>query len=104
MILKFNYRRTLMVLMAIIILYLQYRLWIDESSLASLASVNAQIKQRTSENESLVERNNALAEEVLALKSGMAVIEQRARTELGMIKQNETFYLVVDDKKNKEDE
>lgn len=104
MILKFNYRRTLMALMAIIILYLQYRLWIDEGSLANLASVNTQIKQRSSENESLAERNKALAEEVLALKSGMAVIEQRARTELGMIKQNETFYLVVDDKKNKEDE
>jgi cell division protein FtsB len=82
------------------IAYFQYRLWVGEGSLANLSSVQHQLDQRSDENDLLIARNQLLAEEVKALKSGTAAIEQRARTDLGMVKENETFYLIVNDKKS----
>lgn len=102
MLLKWNARGMLLWLMAALVVYLQYRLWVAEGGLGNLASVKTQIEQRSNENAVLLERNKSLQEEVLSLRTGTAVIEQRARTELGMIKENETFYLIVDDKKSKE--
>lgn len=102
MLLKLNFRSLLLGLMVIIIFYLQYRLWVAEGGLGNLASVKMQIQQRSNENAILLERNQSLQEEVISLRTGTAVIEQRARTELGMIKENETFYLIVDEKEDKE--
>lgn len=48
------------------------------------------------ENEALKERNDSLAAEVLDLKQGLDAIEERARSEMGMIKKDETFYQLVD--------
>lgn len=100
--LRLNFRTLLMGLMVIIIVYLQYRLWAAEGGLGNLASVKTQIEQRSKENAALLERNQSLQEEVMSLRTGTTVIEQRARSELGMIKENETFYLIVDEKKDKE--
>lgn len=102
MLLRLNFRTLLMGLMVIIIVYLQYRLWAAEGGLGNLASVKTQIEQRSKENAALLERNQSLQEEVMSLRTGTTVIEQRARSELGMIKENETFYLIVDEKKDKE--
>ncbi len=100
--LRLNFRTLLMGLMVIIIVYLQYRLWAAEGGLGNLASVKTQIEQRSKENAALLERNQSLQEEVMSLRTGTTVIEQRARSELGMIKENETFYLIVDEKEDKE--
>jgi cell division protein FtsB len=57
-----------------------------------------EIKQtQIEENQRLSERNQSLAAEVLDLKQGMEAIEERARSEMGMIKNNETFYQIVDE-------
>ncbi len=56
-----------------------------------------EIKQSLrSENGELRERNQALAAEVLDLKQGLAAVEERARSEMGMIMPDETFFLIVD--------
>ena len=59
--------------------------------------LEAQVAHQTQDNEGLRQRNQALAAEVKDLKDGEAAIEERARSELGMIKPGETFYRVVED-------
>lgn len=76
--------------------FLQYRLWLGEGGSRSVATLEAQVQQQTRENAGLKQRNDALAAEVEDLKSGEAAVEERARSELGMIKPGETFYRVVE--------
>lgn len=71
---------------------LQYRLWVGNGSLAQVASLNQQIADQHSENEALLERNRVMDAEVLELKKGMETVEERARHELGMVKDGETLY------------
>jgi cell division protein FtsB len=61
-----------------------------------VAALQQQVEQQTHENAGLAQRNAALAAEVEDLKSGEAAVEERARSELGMIKPGETFYRVVE--------
>jgi cell division protein FtsB len=95
-----NIRNVFIVMLLLGIAYFQYRLWVGEGSFENLSSIQQQIDDRRGDNDILIERNQRLAEEVKALKSGSAAIEQRARTDLGMVKENETFYLIVNDKKS----
>lgn len=78
---------------------LQYRLWwAGDGGGGSVAALQAQVDGQTRENQGLQQRNDALAAEVEDLKSGEAAVEERARSELGMIKPGETFYRVVEAK------
>jgi len=79
----------------VVFLYLQYRLWIGDGSIAALVQLQDAIEKQDAENSRLHERNRLLAAEVLALKTDTDAIEERARTDLGMIKKGETFYMVV---------
>lgn len=88
--------RWLMIILAVMLLGLQYRLWFGEGSLAQKAGLERQVEAQTARNEKLAERNRILTEEVIGLKSGFDAVEERARTDLGMIKEDETFFLVVD--------
>ena len=78
---------------------LQYDLWFGDGSLTAAWKLEQSISQQQKENEQLQLRNDALAAEVSDLKSGLAAIEERARSELGMIKQGETFVQIVDQNK-----
>ena len=100
MIFRTHFRSVLMGFLLLMIAYFQYRLWVGEGSIANLSSVQQQLEQRRDANDSLLARNQRLLEEVKSLKSGTTAIEQRARTDLGMVKENETFYLIVSDKKH----
>jgi cell division protein FtsB len=71
---------------------LQYRLWVGNGSLAQVADLKQQIADQHAENERLLERNRVLDAEVLELKKGMETVEERARHELGMVKEGETLY------------
>ncbi|OLF55381.1 cell division protein FtsB [Pseudomonas chlororaphis] len=71
---------------------LQYRLWVGNGSLAQVADLTQQIADQRSENERLLERNRVLDAEVMELKKGMETVEERARHELGMVKEGETLY------------
>jgi cell division protein FtsB len=87
-------RPLIVVLLAALVL-LQYRLWISDDGFRDVWRLRAQLEQRTIDNRGLAERNAALEAEVRDLKQGLAAAEERARTELGMLKNGETFYQVV---------
>jgi cell division protein FtsB len=77
------------------LLALQYRLWVSGSGLREVWRLEQAIAAQQRENDALETRNRALAAEVRDLKEGQAALEERARTDLGMIGANETFYQVV---------
>lgn len=85
----------LIVLFACLFLLLQYQLWVGDSSLAEVSALKKQLKQQQIENEKLDARNRALAAKVRDLKQGLDAIEEYARDELGMIKEGETFYQII---------
>ena len=75
---------------------LQYRLWWGDGNIFSTRELRAAVNQQSQENTSLRETNAVLIAEVKELHDGGAAIEARARSELGMIRRGETFYLVVE--------
>ena len=81
--------------MLLILIGLQYRLWIGSGSFAEVWRLEEKIEQQVAKNKLLENRNMRLNEEVLDLKRGYDAIEERARFDLGMIKEGETFYMVV---------
>jgi len=78
-----------------VVLGLQYRLWLSGDGVREVARLSEAVESQKAENEELVARNEQMVAEVSDLKAGMAAIEERARSELGMIGRNETFYQVV---------
>jgi cell division protein FtsB len=74
---------------------LQYRLWVADGGLAHTHRLANEVREQAEENAARVARNAALDAEIRDLKSGVAAIEARARTTLGMVHDGETFYLVV---------
>jgi cell division protein FtsB len=87
--------RVIAVLLLVAFLALQYRLWLSPNGMRDLWRTEQAIEAQTEENERLAERNKTLAAEVRDLKEGRAAIEERARTDLGMVGGNETFFQVV---------
>ena len=75
---------------------LQFQLWIGDDSVRSLNLLEDQVAKQKSINMSLEDRNKKLEIEIVDLKTGVEAIEERARSELGMIEQGETFFLIVE--------
>ncbi len=88
--------KALAAVLLIMMLVLQYRLWVGEGSFAELRHLQSRVQAQQLENEELQERNAALEIEVLNLKEGLEAVEERARNDLGMIRDDETFYLIVE--------
>lgn len=80
----------------ILIALLQYPLWLGKGSWLRVWDLSRQLSEQQVKNTGLKARNDTLDAEVRDLKSGRAAIEERARSELGMIKQDEVFYQVID--------
>ena len=87
--------KVLLALLIVILIALQYRLWFGEGSAQEVWRLNQESKQTKSELLRLRGRNQALEAEVADLKSGLDAIEERARSELGMIDSDESFYQFV---------
>ncbi|MET0067847.1 MAG: cell division protein FtsB [Candidatus Thiodiazotropha sp.] len=87
--------RFVIALLLLLLVFLQYRLWVGEGSLAEVNNLKVEIEALQQELVGLRKRNRALQAEVEDLRSGQAATEERARSELGMIKEGETFYQVV---------
>ena len=83
-------------LLALMLVGLQARLWRGEGGREAVAVLQRQVDAQAHENGGLQQRNAALAAEVQDLKSGEAAVEDRARSELGMIRPGEVFYRVID--------
>jgi cell division protein FtsB len=81
----------------LLLAWLQYRLWGPGGSLDEVARLRQAIEVQQQEKAALEERNRTLEAEVQDLKQGSDAIEERARSELGMIKQGETFYLLIEE-------
>ncbi|MBT3010373.1 MAG: cell division protein FtsB [Candidatus Thiodiazotropha sp. (ex Lucina aurantia)] len=96
--------RVVVAILVGLLLFLQYRLWVGEGSLAEVNNLKQEISQLQKELVGLRERNRALQAEVEDLRSGQTAIEERARSELGMIKEGETFYQVITPEEEKGDE
>ncbi len=79
-----------------LLLLLQYRLWVGEGSLAEVSHLKREIAAQQQELARLRQRNRALMAEVQDLKQGLTAIEERARSELGMIRKGETFYQIIE--------
>ncbi|WP_263141425.1 cell division protein FtsB [Pseudomonas sp. RIT-PI-AD] len=86
----------LFVVLILLLAGLQYRLWVGAGSLAQVSDLKQQISDQKGENERLLERNRILEAEVLELKKGMETVEERARHELGMVKEGETLYQLAE--------
>jgi cell division protein FtsB len=89
--------KTLVALLVALLLLLQYKLWVGPGSFAEVWRFSRAIVEQHQHNTGLEERNNTLEAEVLDFKEGQDAVEERARSELGMIKPDETFYQVVEE-------
>lgn len=88
--------RWLLFLLVLLLGGLQYRLWIAEGSLAEKHRLEAHVVEQTRINTELQVRNAVLEREVMELQSGNKGVEQRAREQLGLVKEGETFYQIVE--------
>jgi len=88
--------RALLFVLLLILGVLQYRLWFAQGSLAEQKRLEKQVEEQTRINRDLQARNAVLEREVLELQNGTEGVEQRAREELGLIREGEQFYQFVD--------
>ncbi|TCK06952.1 cell division protein FtsB [Marinobacterium mangrovicola] len=93
--------RWLLLILLLMFAGLQYRLWFGEANLRQVWQLEDQIEQQRLENARLVERNTRLEAEVQDLKKGLAALEERARSELGMIREGETFFQLIEPEQEK---
>ena len=89
---------TLALLMAIALL--QYPLWLGKGSWLRVWEVDQKLRAQHDTNQRLRSRNSVLDAEVRDLKQGFEAIEERARSELGMVRQDEIFFQILDDTRN----
>jgi cell division protein FtsB len=87
----------------LLLLLLQYRLWFAEGSLAELHRLDEQLVEQQELNRGLRARNKQLEEEVLELQQGLETVEERARRDLGMIREGEIYYQVVEEPEKKDE-
>lgn len=90
--------KALVAILVVLLVALQYRLWFGEGSVQEVWRLRGEAQASHDELMRLESRNQALQAEVADLKSGLDAIEERARSELGMIDEDETFYRFVREK------
>ena len=83
-----------------LIVLLQHPLWLGKGSWLRVWEVDQQVRAQRDTNQKMTLRNAALDAEVRDLKQGFDAIEERARSELGMIKRDEIFFHVLDNPRN----
>lgn len=83
-------------ILILIILGLQYRLWFGEGSLEQVAELEREIEKQKVENAALLERNRLLLSRIEELKQGTEGLEEKARQDMGMVKEGETFYFITE--------
>ncbi|HQY71515.1 MAG TPA: septum formation initiator family protein [Pseudomonadales bacterium] len=81
--------------LGLLLLVLQVMLWTGQGSVAEVVALQRQIRSFASANEELRERNRRLEVEVAELKNGLDSVEEMAREELGLVRQGETFYVLI---------
>lgn len=87
--------RLISIVLVILFLLLQHRLWFGKNSVLDYNDLKDQVTKQLEENKTLKQRNKILYADIDDLKAGKEAIEERARNELGMIKENETFFRII---------
>ncbi|MGZ5030199.1 MAG: cell division protein FtsB [Methylobacter sp.] len=88
--------RVIIAIIILLIIHLQYRIWVGDGSFAQIDAYQQRLDELKKQAEEKRQRNEALYAEVLDLRKGQEAIEERARDELGMIKEDETFFHVLE--------
>lgn len=86
----------LAIVLVALIMLLQYRLWFGEGGLKEYSQIRARADAMEEQNQPMRARNERLAAEVVDLKKGLDAIEERARSDIGMVRRDEQFYWVPD--------
>jgi cell division protein FtsB len=82
-------------ILGVALVLLQYRIWVSDQGMREVARLQASVDSQRAANREQSERNRQLGAEVGNLKGGLTALEERARSELGMVGASETFYQVV---------
>ena len=82
-------------LFTVLLLLLQYKLWVGDGGVPEVLHLEKEVAKQQQQKQLLEERNAALAAEVKDLKQGLDAIEERARSEMGMIRKDEQFYQIL---------
>jgi cell division protein FtsB len=96
--------RVLLAILLAVLVALQLKLWFGEGGYRDVQRLAQRVEEQARENEALVLRNRELQAEVEDLRQGLDAIEERARSELGLIKENEEFYQVVPGQERREND
>jgi len=88
--------RFFIAILIVFFLMIQFDIWIKDDGLYRLRELEQMIESQNNENQRLKLKNQQLEQEIEELKSGTESIEEKARTDLGMIKEGEEFYLIVE--------
>ncbi|MBT6073871.1 MAG: cell division protein FtsB [Gammaproteobacteria bacterium] len=89
------------VILLTLLIALQINIWIKKDGYKQMKEIENLIDLQTIENESLTKRNNRIKEEIKDMKNGQDAIEEKARTDIGMIKEGEEFFLINEGNENK---
>ena len=87
--------KTLIAVLILILLGLQYKLWFGDGSLSEVVQLSRELEIQKQKLNELEERNKILEAQVLDLQNGLDAFEEKARNDLGMIKQGETFIQLI---------
>ena len=87
--------RALLAILLLILILLQLKMWFGEGGFSDVRRLEQRVEEQAEENAALEQRNRELQAEVEDLRQGLGAVEERARSELGLIKENEEFYQVV---------
>ena len=80
----------------VLLIWLQYKIWLQDGGIPEVVQLQQEIEEMKTEVQQLQERNLSLDAEVKDLKKGLDAIEERARSEMGMIKEGEVYYQVIE--------
>ena len=87
--------RIITAILILFLLLLQHRLWFGKNSVSDYLALKANVVHQELQNDKLVKRNKVIYADIFDLKNGLQAVEERARNELGMIKDGETFFRVI---------
>ena len=88
--------KLIVAILFVLLIWLQYKLWLGDGGIPEVLELEQEIETVQAEVNTLQERNKALNAEVMDLKTGIEAIEERAHSEMGMIKRDEIYYQVID--------
>jgi cell division protein FtsB len=96
--------RSLLFILLVVLIALQTKMWFGEGGYRDVKRLAERVEEQARENETLAQRNRELQAEVEDLRQGLQAVEERARSELGMVKESERFYQVVPGEKIPEED